>query len=505
MTEQSSGPPTDEAAQSLGEHLHGLHQDLNIKHGEGPVADKADDRAPHDAFERVERLQETTEIEFIRRETRFIPVMMNMWTHFSLFGSGRKSPRSRAALSAFLWRVFSPGAAAAAAGGAAVVLLGVAQVMLVVQQNAKLDQQTHIMQSQTNVTLLSQMGPILERILAYAQETCLRSVGEAATPQSQRIDPKLFGVDEKPPLSDLPHCWIDVRPEHRRLWILECSASPYCLDRVRMTSPSFRSLEQRRESVGEEPIESVLPLPAGIHGQVVSLSLSARPYRFIETSVVLHPQSVDEADRETTLRRWWSEVLQENVPRLVSRPLSPERGTLLSIYLRLGLQQTQEALGRPDFSDAYVSGVEARDFVGDGAFHRVSLPNSIFSRARFGFTAVWSSDFHCSTFEGADLSNAAIRGGDFAGAYFRHALLPLSENFSPDDLTKAYLQGAVVRQKDFLDTLSKRRTKGFDGKKYRLLEHKDVKGAYEIAFREGLSADDVMGTNLCGEAAAGVQ
>ncbi|HET9642423.1 MAG TPA: hypothetical protein VFP68_03475 [Burkholderiaceae bacterium] len=87
--------------------------------------------------ERLKRLEEGTDVEFIRREVRFIPAIVNLWRYFRPFGSGDDA-RSRAALTAFLWRLFSPGSAAAA-GGLVMLGLTAAQVLLISQQNQKLD------------------------------------------------------------------------------------------------------------------------------------------------------------------------------------------------------------------------------------------------------------------------------------------------------------------------------------------------------------------------------
>lgn len=425
---------------------------------------------------------------------------MNLWVHFSLFGERRRSARSQAALSAFLWRIFSPGAAAAATGGVLVLVLGVAQVMLVGQQNAKLDQQTHIMQAQTNVALLSQMGPVLERIMEFAEKTCLdpKVAAEFGKPGISP-QPKEFGVDGQRPHNGLPLCWIDVQPETRQLWILACSSDEECLQTARKGASRFRSIAERRASLDEEPMEWTLQLPAGLHGQVISLSQSARPYRFIDTSeAVVTPRDVPEKG-VGAIAGWWLSTVGSDQPRLVNRPLSPERGTLLSVLVRLGFQLSTESLGRPDYSSAHVDHLEARGFVSNISFSKVSLPGAQFPQAKFGFTALVESDVPCGDFSGAELHNASVRGGDFSGAYFGQAFLPHNDNFSPANLSGAYLEGAIVREQAFLSELATRGVKGFDPSIYRLVEDDRYKGAYRIIFRPGLDAQAAMGQSQCSE------
>lgn len=118
--------------------------------------------SPASVEERLKRLEEGTDIEFIRREVRFVPAVVNLWRYFRPFGSGN-DVRSRAALTAFLWRLFSPGSAAAAGG---IIMLGLtaAQVLLISQQNQKLDQQTYLAEASRRGALTAEFAAISEKI-----------------------------------------------------------------------------------------------------------------------------------------------------------------------------------------------------------------------------------------------------------------------------------------------------------------------------------------------------
>ena len=128
--------------------------------GVSPQETKAS--SPVNIEERLKRLEEGTDVEFIRREVRFIPATVNLWRYFRPFGSG-DDVRSRAALTAFLWRLFSPGSAAAAGG---IVMLGLtaAQVLLVSQQNQKLDQQTYLAEASRRGALTAEFAALSEKI-----------------------------------------------------------------------------------------------------------------------------------------------------------------------------------------------------------------------------------------------------------------------------------------------------------------------------------------------------
>lgn len=123
--------------------------------------DAADLATPQTVEDRIERLEKATDLEFIRREVRFIPAIVNFWRYFR-FGD-RDDARSRASLTALLWRFFSPGTAAAA-GGFLVLLLTAAQAMFIYQQNQKLDQQTYLAEASRRGVLTAEFASLAEKI-----------------------------------------------------------------------------------------------------------------------------------------------------------------------------------------------------------------------------------------------------------------------------------------------------------------------------------------------------
>jgi hypothetical protein len=413
--------------------------DLGVAPHEGPNPEERTNK-PKTLEERVTQLEEATAVEFIRREARFIPSLMNFWTHFRVFG-GRTDPKSRAALSSLLWRVFSPATATAAAGGALMVLFTGLQIVLVAKQNAKLDQQTHVMQAQSNVTVLAQLGPLSDSLIDYAEKACIK------------IDPLSAEVLKH------PVCWIEMPAKQRSSWLRTCSLLEICRDQYRVErAVPKRPVDQQGEGA---LVETTIPLPARVQRQVVSFTQAARPYRFIDTLAPLVDSSQRRESASAFEKLRQLALPPEDVPVLVERPLSPERGVLLELLLRLGYSMDSTLIASADFSSAYVKGLGAEDIVWTRGFDRVSLPFARFGNARLG-GSLFQSDLRCADFEGADLSAATVVGGDYSGAYFTITHLPRAESFNPASLASARFNEAIVQEADFLAKMAEKGIPGFD-------------------------------------------
>jgi hypothetical protein len=171
LPEKSMGGNVMIENQNPGNVTHGIGGAL-AQSGEDFITSVGDEAgvAPPEAIDltssqtvedRIKRLEETTDLEFIRREVRFIPAIVNFWRFFRF--SDRENARSRASLTALLWRLFSPGTAAAA-GGFLVLVLTAAQAMLIYQQNQKLDQQTYLAEASRRGVLTAEFASLAEKI-----------------------------------------------------------------------------------------------------------------------------------------------------------------------------------------------------------------------------------------------------------------------------------------------------------------------------------------------------
>lgn len=163
-TSQTEGGQAQAASTSFAHEAEAAEQSLrsSVTAEDGVASSDSKAMFPGSVEERLKRLEEGTDVEFIRREVRFIPAIVNLWRFFRPFESGDDA-RSRAALTAFLWRLFSPGSAAAAGG---IVMLGLtaAQVLLISQQNQKLDQQTYLAEASRRGALTAEFAALSENI-----------------------------------------------------------------------------------------------------------------------------------------------------------------------------------------------------------------------------------------------------------------------------------------------------------------------------------------------------
>lgn len=353
----------------------------------------------------IQKLREHVDLEFIRREARLIPSLMNFWQHFRLSGA-RTDLRSKAALSSVLWRFFSPGTAAAATGG----LLLILQTVLLARQNEKLDQQTELMQAQANVGVSTLIGPLLSEISTYLEKSCLK----------ENLDPtELIAGTEV----TLPNCWHSVPVEIRRNWVKAC------LSRTSCTARSALAMENDAEG-------ATMPLPARLATLVTALNQSLRPYRFLD------PTDLPQADNS----------------KLVSRPLSPERGVLLTSMIALGVSIHRFSA---DFRNSFAPSAELSN-ADVLILHGGWFPNARMSNA--AARGSWNEvSFPCAHFSGTDFRKLKISGGDYSSADFSLARLPdYPPHFKPGRLDGADFSAARVGNIDYVQELAKLNIPGFD-------------------------------------------
>lgn len=429
--------------------------DLDIRAHEGPEAPRAR-RDPHgvggvaetDVMLALESLRNDTEIELIRRETRFLPSLMNFLLHFQL-RQWRSNPRSKAAISALLWRIFSPGTAAVVGGGLLMFILTGLQVWLLWLQNARIDQQTQIMQSQANISVVTRLGELQDEILKYADTACLVSA-QANEPGAK--DPQ--GV---------PNCWGSVPSSGRKRWLDSCAASSDCSahyaiqDFLRSESSDLLGLDSLQYLA-----QAGLPLARPEQSKVVAMTQSARPYRFIEST----------SDRPATLP---SSLFGElaavlaggEQTKLVARPLSPERGQVLVMLLRSGISLVGKPISDADFSRSFAYRARLTDARLMSNLDGVSFPRAILDGAVIA-GSVHHSDFWCASFDRADLRKVIIFGGIFYGAVFSEVKLPTASNFNPANLIEADFRDAEVEDGSFLEQMGRKGIVGFNPNHWRL-------------------------------------
>lgn len=438
---------------------------LNVQSNEGPTI-RVVAPAPDSLLgERVQRLEQFVESEFLRRETRLIPSLMGLWTHIQ---GGPKDPKARAAVSAFLWRLFSPGTTAAA-GGILLLAITVVQAMLIARQNTKLDQQTHLMQAQANVAVSSQVGDLVSKITEHGGMACLSK--EIRTPPERpagKLLPNSFSKEAHLYFrSQLPECWQDVPSSLRPQWLNACIDDRLMCRKFLFAARQSLSEELQQGERSGGP--SSLPLPPGLQAQVVALTNLARPYRFVDVGRPEVTQQANLVGVSGILNRIlvWFSGTTEGAPSLTPRAVSPERGVILVQLLVLGHGTRGGSVSNADFSSAYVfnaplSGVRFADTLQDAL-----LPYASFKSANLS-GVFYRSDMPCADFEGANLEKLAITQGDFSGVNFDNSKLPPAKLFNPSQLHGASFEGATVTAEDFLKELAARNIPGFESGRWRM-------------------------------------
>lgn len=414
--------------------------------------------APSDALigaqeidRRLRQLEEQTEIELIRREARLVPVLLGVVRNVRI--EKLTDERSLAALSALFWRIFSPGTATAAAG-LLILFLTAVQANLIWQQNRKIDQQTYLMQSQVNVALTTQLGPLLEDLTQHLKQLpCLA--------------PETMAMQSS---SDLKQCWLDLSEADQRARWLRCRH--YEKEAAEKASPSaLQAPKNECKSTSVDYTDNRLPIPEDLAARVMALTRLARSYRFLASPTddvsVVEARPVQHTFQALADRMF----TRQDGPELFPTPLSPERGILLSHLLSLGYDISKGvAITQADFSDAYTPELRA-----DGAELPI-LKNGYFPYASFRGSLIGvlsKGNFKCASFDEANLFHGDVQGSDLSGASLARALLPEAKYFRPRSMVETNLNFAIVPEEDYLERLRAQNIPGFDFERWKIRRSND--------------------------------
>ena len=407
--------------------------------------------------------KEELDLELIRRESRWVPVVLNLLQHFSLRQFSRDS-KSNAAATAALWKLFSPGTAAAA-GGLLVLVLTALQLLLLHRQEAKLDQQTHLMQAQTNVVLGAQLGAILEALANHTEKTCLDPSFH------ERLDEMAMG-----------RCWSDLTTSTQRSQWYNCSLlqsenkwqdlpktaklhCPIYTDPLAQ-HPSFAA-SQARPHPSDGPF---LPIPGNLSIRIGAFTRTVQPYRFLDSSRESESIGSKSDPGQKSVAAGFLNLLTstQEPPQLMPRSLSPERGVLLNQLVRLGFELDEKH--DFDFRAAYayeskLVGIRMQR-ISDAMLPKAQVSGSSISK-------IANSDIPCGTFFNTKIGS--IIGGAFDGASFSSAILPKAAQFKPKSVRHADFDQATVFEVDFLEQVSKHAIQGFEPTMWKVERRKNAR------------------------------
>lgn len=405
---------------------------------------------------RIARLEEQTEIEFIRREVRFIPSMINLWKHFRIIG-GRKDPRSLAALSSAMWRVFSPSTAAAAGGGLLLLALTGLQVLLVAAQNSKLDQQTYISEASRNTALAGDLGALIGAINEEVSKACLK-----------KSSGKMAGTGG---------CWRDLKNDHDRVrWLMVWMRHPGQANEFDAGFDQGALLDMLKGDT--DPRMAALPLSPQLSGRVVALTNALRPYRFLDNGEDQNPTQSYAPDRILGTLGLSS---KQGSPSLLKTPQSVERGLILAALISNRIATDSNNFALADLSYAFLPNwnLEGR------SLRNLNLANGYFACASFAYSYLEFSNFRGANlrdavFVQAEASDASFVDGDLRGAVFDFAELPEASAFSRADVSEASFDGARVSDPNWVSELQQRVAKGFEAARWRLVREETKSQSYRI-------------------------
>ncbi|MBL8424561.1 MAG: pentapeptide repeat-containing protein [Candidatus Accumulibacter phosphatis] len=320
---------------------------------------------------RLQRLEEGTDVEFIRREVRLIPALVNLWRYFRP-GSGADDQRSRAALTAFLWRLFSPGSAAAA-GGLVMIGLTASQVLLISQQNQKLDQQTYLAEASRRGGLIAEFAALSEKVGGERAQSLKRGDGVA--------------------------------------W-----------KRFKVEGSHFR-------------------LEEATLARLSAFTRSAKAYHYLDLEA--GADAVDGKDIGARLGRWLDSLVSSGgaavpSPRMISMPLSPERGQVLSFLSTNAVDLSESTSWGLDFSQADLRSIQLVATKGTTLnLARADLSGATLVAVDLAAGNLRGAVFKDACWQEGDISRAKFKGADLRGAHLDEVALPTADELAEVKLDAA--------------------------------------------------------------------
>lgn len=392
--------------------------------------------------------REFVEPQLIERETRLIPVVLNLIHHARPW---RKvsDPRSGAAIKAGLWRVFSPGTVLAT-GGVATLVISLATLLLLAQQNERLDQQTYVTDAGRSGSLVSELGSVMAAVTEYAASVCVMT-----DKASQAL-----------------RCWPDYQTPFRKEFVERYeAASASKTDRAPPKIDFFHSqMASTAESEGDRPPR--LPLSPQLQGRLAVLVDALRPYRYLNFPDARPPaEKVDSLGLLSAGLAMLGGAAGGERPQLSARPASPERGLLLASLVQMGINLESGLAFSMNWEYAYIESPAFRDVW----LRRRNFKHATFRCAEFAGANLESSSFrwadlHGATFMGEKTQLAAVsfRDADLTRSKFLLARLPSASNFEGADLRDVDLHEATTTEPKFLETLQAK-ARNFDASSWRMV------------------------------------
>lgn len=390
--------------------------------------------APEDIRSQILReCRSQWEPQLIEREARLIPVLMNLINYARPWRKD-SDPRSTAAIKATLWRVFSPGTALAA-GGVFTLLVSIATLILLSQQNEKLDQQTYVADAGRSASLISELGSVMGAVMAYANEVCTAPAKGGAR-----------------------RCWSDYQVPFRSDFV-----DGYKVNEASgQNTPSGRPIDFYASQIAstsdpDRQRPPLLPLAPQIAGRLWVLVSALRPYRYVEfPDVNAIPPRIQSGWIETALSTLRSS-LDTDRPTIAPHPLSPERGQILASLVQLGVNLESGIAYNLSWEYAYI---ESPKFADIWLRHRnlanASLKCGDFTGANLQFSSFRHANLHGAQFIGERTSLVGVnfQGADLSRAKFLGVRLPRARTFESADLHEVDLHEATTTESSFLEQLA---------------------------------------------------
>ncbi|MBR1171804.1 pentapeptide repeat-containing protein [Bradyrhizobium liaoningense] len=231
--------------------------------------------------------------------------------------------------------------------------------------------------SQSAIALVIALGGTVGSVLLLTQNTLLRGQTELLREQNEKLDQQTFTAEAQ--------------------------------RRASLTAALFDAL---RDVASEKPREDRGKISEGLTARLAALSRSAQPYLFVQT------------DRQFIGGKF------KYFPRLIKRPLSPERGQLL-----IGLVTAGVDLQALDEAGLSFAGADLR---------KAALPSANLSGLDFEGADFSEADLRKTSFVNADVSSAQFDHADARDADFTKARID-STNFTSATLSYAkFIQATMT-------------------------------------------------------------
>lgn len=220
----------------------------------------------------------------------------------------------------------------------------------------------------------------------------------------------------------------------------------------------FKTRQETQDPLIQENLNNQFTPSGSIIGRISALSQSLRPYYFVDYSegVSSFDQATTSENAEGILERLKRATLPDEVgqvPRLVDRPVSPERGQLLRYLVANDVNLHAVSNSGATFAGADLSGGQLYYAVFPAIdLSQADFSGALFSTVRFGLrpevgTVLEGADFSCAVFLNTWFSAAVMRHARFAHVDFSSFTLVDEAKFEASE----QLSGNVIFADDLLE------------------------------------------------------